>query len=112
MACKFACKCCRIISTFSFIAFLDLENISTAQFQGIFPKPTVHFPSVLISRNILSTVFPNKLLVVVCLVQGSPNFLSGDHISYYTTVRGQGILRDVIVSGYITFHQIKKFFVG
>jgi len=27
----------------------------------------------LISQNILSVVFPNKHLVVVCLVQGSPN---------------------------------------
>jgi len=30
-------------------------------------------------------------------------------ISYYTTVRGSDILRNVIVSGYVTFFQIKKF---
>jgi len=39
-------------------------------------------------------------------------FLSGDHISYCTIVRGQGILRNVAVSGYIAFHQISKFFVN
>jgi len=49
-------------------AFLDLENISAAQFQGIFPKPTVNFLSVLMSQNIVSAVFPKKHLVVVGLV--------------------------------------------
>jgi len=93
-------------------AFLDLENISTTQFQGIFPKPTVNFLSVLISQSILSAVFPRKHLVVVCLVQGSPNFLSGGHTRYYATVRGQDILRNVTVLGYIAFHQINKFFVN
>jgi len=81
-----------------------LVNISAAQFQGIFPKPTVNFLSVLMSQNILSAVFPKKHLVAVCLVQGLQTFLSGDHISYNTTVRGQDILRNVIVSGYIAFH--------
>jgi len=61
----------------NFNAFFDLENSSAAQFQGIFPKPTVNFLSVLISQNILSAVVPNKDLVVVCLVQGSPNFYVG-----------------------------------
>jgi len=96
----------------NFNAFLDFENISAAQFKSIFPKPTVNFLSVLISQNILAAVFPNKHLVVVCLVQGLQTFLSGDHIRYYTTVRGQDILRNVIVSGYIAFHQINKFFVN
>jgi len=32
-------------------------------------------------------------------------------MSYYTAVRGQDILRNVIVSGYATFYQINKFFV-
>ena len=96
----------------NFNAFLDFENISAAQFQSIFPKPTVHFLSVLVSQNILAAVFPNNHLVAVCLVQVFQTFLSGDHIRYYTTVRGQHILRNVIVSGYIAFHQINKFFVN
>ena len=33
-------------------------------------------------------------------------------MSYYTTVREQDILRNVIVSGYIAFNQINKFFVN
>jgi len=40
------------------------------------------------------------------LEQGSPNFC----ISYYTTVLGPDILRDVIISGYVTLFQINKFF--
>jgi len=32
-------------------------------------------------------------------------------LSYYTAVRGSDILR-MIVSGYVTFYQIKKFFVN
>jgi len=51
-----------------------LENISAAQFQGIVTKPAVNFLSVLISQYISSVVFPNKYLVIVCLVQVSPNF--------------------------------------
>ena len=65
----------------------------------------------MISQNILAAVFPNKYLAVVCLLQGLQTFLSGDDIRYYTIVRGQDILRNVIVSGYIAFHQI-KFFVN
>ena len=34
-----------------------------------------------------------------------------DHISYYTTFRGPDILRNVIVSGYVAFYQINKFFI-
>jgi len=37
--------------------------------------------------------------------------LSEGHISYYTTVRGPDILRNVIASGYLTFYQINKCFV-
>jgi len=33
------------------------------------------------------------------------------HTSYFTTVLGPDILRNVIVSGYVTFHQVTKFFV-
>ena len=43
---------------------------------------------------------------------GSPTFLSEGHINYYTKVRGPKILRVGIVSGYVTFYQIKKFFVN
>jgi len=35
--------------------------------------------------------------------RGLQTFLSGDHISYYTTLGGQDILRDVIVSGCVIF---------
>ena len=45
-------------------------------------------------------------------MQGSTNFLSDGHISYYTTLRGLDILRNVIVSEYATFNQINKFFVN
>jgi len=44
--------------------------------------------------------------------RGLQTFLSKGHISYYTTVRGPEILRNVIVSGYLTFRQINKFFVN
>jgi len=46
------------------------------------------------------------------VVQGLQNFLSEGHISYYTTVRGPDILRNVIVSGYVAFYQINKCFVN
>jgi len=39
-------------------------------------------------------------------------FLSVGHIYYYTNVRGPNIIRNVIVSGYVTFDQISKFFVN
>ena len=42
----------------------------------------------------------------------SPNFLSRGHIMYYTTAPGTDILRNVIVSEYVTFHQINKCFVN
>ena len=38
-------------------------------------------------------------------------FLSEGHTSYYTTVRGPDMFRNVIVSGCVTFYQINKFFV-
>jgi len=34
------------------------------------------------------------------------------HLSYYTTVRGPDVLRNVIGLGYLTFIQINKFFVN
>jgi len=42
---------------------------------------------------------------------GSPNFLPEDHISYYTTYRGPGVLLNVIVLGYVTFYHINKLLV-
>jgi len=38
-------------------------------------------------------------------------FLQECHISCNTTVRRPGILRNVIVSGYVTYYQINKFLV-
>jgi len=49
---------------------------------------------------------------MISIAQGSPNFLVEGHITYYTTARGPDTLRTVIVSGYDTFYQIKKFFVN
>ena len=40
------------------------------------------------------------------------NFLQDGHTSYYTKVQGPDILRNVTVSGYVTFWQINKFFVN
>jgi len=51
-------------------------------------------------------------LLVEALYQGLQTFLSDGHINYYTTFGGPGILRNVIVSGYVTFCQIKRFFVN
>jgi len=42
------------------------------------------------------------------LNRGFQMFSSEGHISYYTKVRGSDILRNVIVSGYVTFYQVKK----
>jgi len=39
-------------------------------------------------------------------------FLSEGHTSYYTAVQGWKILCNVIVSGYVTFYQIRKCFVN
>jgi len=44
--------------------------------------------------------------------QGLQTFSSEGHKSNYTTVRGSDILRDVIVSRYVTFYQTEKFFVN
>jgi len=38
--------------------------------------------------------------------------LSEGHIIYHPTVQGPHILRDVIVSGYVTFYQISEYFVN
>jgi len=46
------------------------------------------------------------------LEQGSPNFLSEGHVIYYTTVREPDLLRNMIVSGYVTSYQINKCFVN
>jgi len=44
--------------------------------------------------------------------QDLQTFLSEGHISYYTIVRGQNILRDMIFSGHVTFYQSNKCFVN
>jgi len=38
--------------------------------------------------------------------------MSEDHISCYTIVREPDILRNVIVSGFVTFNQINNFFAN
>jgi len=43
------------------------------------------------------------------LAQGLQTFLSENH---YTTVRGPDILRNRIVSGYVTFYETNEFFVN
>jgi len=48
----------------------------------------------------------------ICIEQGLQTFSSEGHISYYTTVRESDVLRNVIVSGYVAFYQIEKFFVN
>jgi len=45
------------------------------------------------------------------LEQGLQTFLSEGHISCCTTCRGPGILRNVIVLGYVAFYQVNRFFV-
>jgi len=49
---------------------------------------------------------------LLSLVQAFPNFFPEGHISDYTTVRGPDILRQAVVSGYVTFCQISKYFVN
>jgi len=39
---------------------------------------------------------------------GIQTFLSEGRVSFYATVRGPDILRNVIVLGYVTFYQINK----
>jgi len=45
------------------------------------------------------------------LKQGLQTFLSEGHISFHATIREPDILRNVIVSWYVTFYQINNFFV-
>jgi len=47
----------------------------------------------------------------ISLDQGLQTFLSEGYLSYDTTRRGPDVLRNVIVSGDVTFYQIKKFLV-
>jgi len=42
--------------------------------------------------------------------RGLQTFLSEGHISYFTTIRGPDILRNVAFSGFVTFCAINKFF--
>jgi len=42
------------------------------------------------------------------LDQGLQTFLSKDHISYYTTVRGPDILRNLIASGYVKLYMLNS----
>jgi len=44
-------------------------------------------------------------------LRGLQTFLPDGYIIYYKTVRGPGILRNVIFSVYVTFYQINKCFV-
>jgi len=44
--------------------------------------------------------------------RGLQTFLPESHISYFITVRGPDILRNVIVSGYVAFYLTNKFFVN
>jgi len=75
----------------------------------------------------ISSIFVSNYICIFVLVQrtfftmpltkdlcrtGVSNFFIRGHISYYTTVRGSDILRNVILSGYVTFYQIKKLFVN
>jgi len=41
--------------------------------------------------------------------RGLQTFSSEGHITYYTTFQGSDILRNVVVSGYVTFYQINNF---
>ena len=43
-------------------------------------------------------------------IKSLQTFLTEDHISHYTSVRWPDILRNVIISGYVTFYQISKFY--
>ena len=43
--------------------------------------------------------------------KGLQTFLSEGHISYYRPYRGPGVLRNVIVLGYVSFCQINKILV-
>jgi len=54
-------------------------------------------------------------LLVVCSVrleQGLQTSLTEGNISYYTTILGPHIMRNVIVSGDVALYQINKFFVN
>jgi len=46
------------------------------------------------------------------LDEGLQTFLCDGHISCYTKVQGSNILCNVIVSGYVAFHQVNKLFVN
>ena len=78
------------------------------QYQFVRKKQTVH-PAVPNSDTLVDasvTAYPPHI------DQGSPNFLVEDHISYSTTAREPDSLRNVIFSGYVTFYEIKIFFVN
>jgi len=52
------------------------------------------------------------LVYPIHIDQGSPNLLGEGHISYCTAVRRPDILRNVIFLRYVTFYQIKTFFLN
>jgi len=54
--------------------------------------------------------FPFGSCGFVSIDQGLQPIVTESHISYYTTVRGPEIVRNVIVSGYVPFYQINKCF--
>ena len=79
------------------------------QAQGGFnSNPRVHFYCKIFQfgKPIYADYF---LEALYGLSQGLQIFLS---VSHYTTVRGPEILRNWIVSGYVTFYEINKFFLN
>jgi len=61
-------------------------------------------------HNFSGYILSCRKTVALFYSRGLRTFLSEGHISSYTTVRGPDIFRNVIVSGYVTFYQVKKFF--
>jgi len=60
---------------------------------------------------VITACWGNQRWRLLC-IRGLQTFLSEGYISYFTTVRVRDILRNVTVSGYVTFRQIIKFFVN
>ena len=65
-------------------------------------------PRFVISRQLATISYST----IILFHQGSPSFLCDGHISCYQTVRVSDTLRNVIVSGYVTFYKFNIFFVN
>jgi len=52
---------------------------------------------------LLTSLPSNRDFLLKLYIGGLQTFLIDGHISYYATVRGPGVLRNVIFSGYVTF---------